>query len=165
MMAQKRVSNVRGVGFSAFFHTKKGKERTPLMARFSLQLFIRARNVSLPPTDLSLFVETRGICARFTLTATFRNDVPKDEEGELLFSLPEGTSGEHITTNMQCKKTHCCQFFFFFFLFKLGISVCGFGFDVNGEIVEAIIGPRTKAQQVFEKNVMRELKIKKFAHT
>jgi hypothetical protein len=66
-----------------------------------------------------------GRLCQTTMTLTFRNDADRVLEGELVFPLPENA------------------------------TVCGYGLDVGGQIVEAVTIERDKARVVFETEARR----------
>ncbi len=83
---------------------------------------------SLRMTALSVSAAIRGLAAETTLVMTFRNEHDRVLEGELVFPLPEG-----------------------------GV-VCGYGLDVDGEVVDGVVVPRERARVVFEEEVRKDLK-------
>ncbi|MDB5322594.1 MAG: hypothetical protein JWN40_4225 [Phycisphaerales bacterium] len=66
-----------------------------------------------------------GQLCRTTMTLTFQNDADRVLEGELVFPLPENA------------------------------TVCGYGLDVGGQIVEAVTIEKEKARVVFESETRR----------
>jgi Ca-activated chloride channel family protein len=70
-------------------------------------------------------VVIRGLIAETTMTLTFYNPHPRVLEGQLLFPLPEGS------------------------------TVCGYGLDIQGVIVEGVIVEKHSARVAFEKEVRK----------
>ncbi|MCU0724472.1 MAG: DUF2135 domain-containing protein [Planctomycetes bacterium] len=79
-------------------------------------------------THLAVTARIRGLAAETTMLMTFRNPHDRVLEGELVFPLPEGA------------------------------VVCGYGLDVEGEIVDGVVVEREKARVVFETEVRKDLK-------
>ena len=65
---------------------------------------------------LDAHVVIRGLLAETTMTITFRNQLPRVLEGELVFPLPEGA------------------------------TVSGYGLDIDGQMIEAAVVEKQKAK-------------------
>ena len=74
---------------------------------------------------VSVQVTVAGLLARTTTTLTFENEHDRALEGELVFPLPEGA------------------------------TVSGYGLDVDGEMVDAVVVERQAARVAFEQEVRR----------
>jgi len=74
---------------------------------------------------LDAHVVIRGLLAETTMTITFRNQLPRVLEGELVFPLPEGA------------------------------TVSGYGLDIDGQMIEAAVVEKQKARVAFEKEVRK----------
>jgi Ca-activated chloride channel homolog len=93
------------------------------------RLVIHLEDRSEPVTLESLDARVRihGFLAETTLDMTFYNSEPRLLEGEFLISLPDGA------------------------------VVCGYGLDVDGELVDGVVVEKDKARIVFESEAHRQV--------
>ena len=77
----------------------------------------------IPLTQLSIEITLHGFLSQTTTALTFRNNTPRDLEGELCFPLDEGA------------------------------SVCGYACDVRGVMVDGVVVEKEKARSAFEEEV------------
>jgi len=91
----------------------------------TLTVKLDEKTVPMAVHALSIDIHIAGMIARTTVVVTFENPHDRDLEGELTFPLPDGA------------------------------TVCGYGLDIDGEIVDASLVEKRKARVVFEEEVRR----------
>ncbi len=83
------------------------------------------KSVAMTVHSISIDVQIAGTMSRTSLVMTFENPHDRDLEGELTFPLPDGA------------------------------ALCGYGLDVDGQIVDASLVQKQKARMVFEEELRK----------
>ena len=91
----------------------------------TLTVSLDEKTVPMMVSALWIDVDIAGTVSRTTLVVTFENPHDRDLEGELTFPLPAGA------------------------------ALCGYGLDIDGEIVDASLVEKQKARVVFEEEVRK----------
>ena len=109
-------------------HLQAAEQRRPPDSRTPRLLAqIEDRQVAIELESLEASVVIHGFLAETTLEMTFFNSDPRLLEGEFMLWLPDGA------------------------------VVCGFGLDVDGEMVDAVVVEKQKARIVFDRETRRQI--------
>ena len=98
---------------------------TTVQAPPTLTVKLDEKTVPMTVQSLRIDVHIAGTVSRTTLIVTFENPHDRDLEGELTFPLPDGA------------------------------ALCGYGLDIDGEMVDASLVEKQKARVVFEEELRK----------